>query len=115
MKRIGILTGGGDCPGLNAVIRAIVWSAKKEGWTCIGFLQGWKGIIENIHEELTLDSVSGILPVGGSILRTSHGFCAVRQVMAVVPCTPRAANVWRSAWMPAPPPLSEPAMVRTRR
>jgi ATP-dependent phosphofructokinase / diphosphate-dependent phosphofructokinase len=72
MKRIGMLTGGGDCPGLNAVLRAIVWMAKREGWTCIGFKQGWKGIIENIHEELTLDSISGILPRGGTILRTSR-------------------------------------------
>ncbi|OQA56358.1 MAG: Pyrophosphate--fructose 6-phosphate 1-phosphotransferase [Candidatus Omnitrophica bacterium ADurb.Bin277] len=72
MKRIGMLTGGGDCPGLNAVLRAIVWMAKREGWTCIGFRQGWKGIIEDNHEELTMDSVSGILPRGGTILRTSR-------------------------------------------
>ena len=72
MKRIGMLTGGGDCPGLNAVIRAIVRTAKQEGWTCIGFKQGWKGIIQNISEELTLDSISGILPRGGTILGTSR-------------------------------------------
>jgi 6-phosphofructokinase 1 len=72
MKRIGMLTGGGDCPGLNAVIRAIVRTAKKEGWTCIGFKHGWKGAIENIHEELTLASISGILPRGGTILGTSR-------------------------------------------
>ncbi len=72
MKRIGMLTGGGDCPGLNAVIRAIVKTAKKEGWTCIGFRQGWKGIIQNITQELTLESVSGILPRGGTILGTSR-------------------------------------------
>src|SRR5262245_8236986 len=46
----------------------------------------------------------------GSMARTSRGFCAVMQVTALVPCTPRAANVFKSAWIPAPPPLSEPAM-----
>ncbi len=72
MKRIGMLTGGGDCPGLNAVIRAIVRTAKRDNWTCIGFRQGWKGIIQNVSEELTLDSISGILPRGGTILGTSR-------------------------------------------
>ena len=47
----------------------------------------------------------------GSTAVTRRGFCAVRHVIALVPCTPKAANVFRSAWMPAPPPLSEPATV----
>lgn len=72
MKRIGILTGGGDCPGLNAVIRAIVRTAVPQGWHCIGFKNGWKGIIQDISEPLTLESVSGILPRGGTILGTSR-------------------------------------------
>lgn len=72
MKKIGMLTGGGDCPGLNAVIRAIVRTAKLQGWTCLGFKYGWKGIIQNTFEELTLDSISGILPRGGTILGTSR-------------------------------------------
>lgn len=72
MKRIGVLTGGGDCPGLNAVIRAVVRMAKNEQWTVLGFQNGWKGIIQNNFVELTLDSVSGILPRGGTILGTSR-------------------------------------------
>ena len=52
-----------------------------------------------------------ILGVAAWMPRTPFGFCAVRQVMAVVPWTPRAEKTFKSAWMPAPPPLSEPAMV----
>ncbi|HNX68490.1 MAG TPA: ATP-dependent 6-phosphofructokinase [Candidatus Omnitrophota bacterium] len=72
MKRIGILTGGGDCPGLNPVIRAVVRAAKLHGWTVIGFKRGWKGIIENDFVELSNDSVAGILQRGGTILGTSR-------------------------------------------
>ena len=53
-----------------------------------------------------------ILGETGSTPRTRRGFCAVRQAMALAPWTPSAAKVFKSAWMPAPPPLSEPAMVR---
>jgi len=71
--RIGILTGGGDCPGLNAVIRAVVrkgiFHYRDE---FVGFLEGWRGVIENHTMVLDLDSVSGILPRGGTILRTSR-------------------------------------------
>ncbi|HNV86663.1 MAG TPA: ATP-dependent 6-phosphofructokinase, partial [Candidatus Omnitrophota bacterium] len=72
MHVIGTLTGGGDCPGLNAVIRAVVKRAEVEGWQVIGFRNGWKGVIEN--DKITLDSkqVSGILPKGGTILGTSR-------------------------------------------
>ncbi len=72
MKRIGMLTGGGDCPGLNAVIRGVVMTAKASGWQVIGFKQGWKGIIQNNFVELTQDSVSEILWRGGTILGTSR-------------------------------------------
>jgi 6-phosphofructokinase 1 len=72
MKRIGILTGGGDCPGLNAVIRGIVYTAKAEGWQVIGFKQGWKGIIQNNFVELDIPMVADILPHGGTILGTSR-------------------------------------------
>ncbi|GAG96080.1 unnamed protein product, partial [marine sediment metagenome] len=51
--RIGILTGGGDCPGLNATIRGIVTQALKEGYEIIGFLDGWLGVLENRWERLT--------------------------------------------------------------
>ena len=72
MKRIGLLTGGGDCPGLNAVIRGIVYTAKAEGWHVIGFKQGWKGIIQNNFMELDIPMVEDILPRGGTILGTSR-------------------------------------------
>jgi 6-phosphofructokinase 1 len=70
--RIGILTGGGDCPGLNSVIRAVVRKAINEGVQVIGIRNGWKGLIENDTIKLDLQSVSGILPKGGTILGTSR-------------------------------------------
>jgi ATP-dependent phosphofructokinase / diphosphate-dependent phosphofructokinase len=70
--RIGILTGGGDCPGLNAVIRAVVKGSIKKKWKAVGFRYGWKGLIENDKMELSEDSVSGILHRGGTILGTSR-------------------------------------------
>ena len=72
MPVIGILTGGGDCPGLNPVIRAIVKRANLDGWEVIGFRSGWKGVIENEVIPLGPQSVSGILPKGGTILGTSR-------------------------------------------
>ncbi|HET6934846.1 MAG TPA: 6-phosphofructokinase [Candidatus Angelobacter sp.] len=71
--KIGILTGGGDCPGLNAVIRAIV----RKGIfhyndEFVGYLEGWRGVLENKTVPLDLDAVAGILPRGGTILRTSR-------------------------------------------
>jgi 6-phosphofructokinase 1 len=71
--RIGILTGGGDCPGLNAVIRAVV----RKGIfhyqdQLIGFLEGWRGVLEDKTMPLDLHAVAGILPRGGTILRTSR-------------------------------------------
>ncbi|MDD5072966.1 MAG: ATP-dependent 6-phosphofructokinase [Candidatus Omnitrophica bacterium] len=72
MKRLGILTGGGDCPGLNPVIRAAVKKAYAEGYEVIGFKNGWKGLIEGDVIPLDLRSVSGILPKGGTILGTSR-------------------------------------------
>ncbi|MCM8766069.1 MAG: 6-phosphofructokinase [Candidatus Omnitrophica bacterium] len=70
--RIGILTGGGDCPGLNPVIRAVVRKAINEGWEVVGIKNGWKGLIEKDVVPLDLQSVSGILPKGGTILGTSR-------------------------------------------
>src|ERR1700691_1571126 len=71
--KIGMLTGGGDCPGLNAVIRAVV---RKGIFTYqdefIGFMEGWRGVIEDTSMPLDLDAVAGILPRGGTILRTSR-------------------------------------------
>ncbi len=70
--KIGILTGGGDCPGLNAVIRAVVRKANNDGHTVIGFRDGWKGIIEGDTTPLDRDAVAGILHKGGTILGTSR-------------------------------------------
>ena len=71
--RVGLLTGGGDCPGLNAVIRAVVRRALSEpGNAVVGFRHGWAGVVANEGEELTLASTSGILPRGGTILGTSR-------------------------------------------
>jgi len=72
MARIGILTGGGDCPGLNPVIRAVVRSALIEGYEIVGIKNGWKGLVENDTMVLNIDTVSGILPKGGTILGTSR-------------------------------------------
>jgi ATP-dependent phosphofructokinase / diphosphate-dependent phosphofructokinase len=69
---IGILTGGGDCPGLNAVIRAVVRRADKLGYKVVGIKNGWQGLVKGVAEPLTLFSVSGILPRGGTILGTSR-------------------------------------------
>lgn len=71
--KIGMLTGGGDCPGLNAVIRAVV---RKGSFhyedEFLGFMEGWRGLLEDKTMELDLLSVGGILPRGGTILRTSR-------------------------------------------
>ncbi|MBU1870371.1 MAG: 6-phosphofructokinase [Candidatus Omnitrophica bacterium] len=72
MKRIGILTGGGDCPGLNPVIRAVVRKGHNEGYEVIGIKNGWKGLVENETTKLDMRAVSGILPRGGTILGTSR-------------------------------------------
>jgi ATP-dependent phosphofructokinase / diphosphate-dependent phosphofructokinase len=72
MKTIGVLTGGGDCPGLNAVIRAVVRAGMIYDFETIGIRNGWLGLIEGDVEPLTDFSVSGILPKGGTILGTSR-------------------------------------------
>ena len=71
--RIGMLTGGGDCPGLNAVIRAAVRKGiLHHGDEFIGFLEGWKGVLEDRTMPLDLKTTSGILQLGGTILRSSR-------------------------------------------
>ena len=73
MARIGLLTGGGDCPGLNAVIRAAVRSGLARGeHSFLGFRHGWAGVLEDEAIELDLQSTVGILPRGGTILGTSR-------------------------------------------
>jgi ATP-dependent phosphofructokinase / diphosphate-dependent phosphofructokinase len=71
-KTIGILTGGGDCPGLNAVIRAVVRSSDAAGWDSVAVLEGWRGLVDGRFEDLGPREVSGILPRGGTIIGTSR-------------------------------------------
>ncbi|HEX4719659.1 MAG TPA: 6-phosphofructokinase [Thermoleophilaceae bacterium] len=71
--RVGVLTGGGDCPGLNAAIRAIVRKGVDfHGHVVIGFRDGWRGVLENQTTELTLESTRGIIHRGGTILGSSR-------------------------------------------
>jgi phosphofructokinase-like protein len=70
--KIGILTGGGDCPGLNAVIRAIVRKSIQYGWESVGIENGWKGLVDIDTVPLNIEAVSGILQKGGTILGTSR-------------------------------------------
>ncbi|MBX2990808.1 MAG: ATP-dependent 6-phosphofructokinase [Bacteroidetes bacterium] len=73
LKRIGILTGGGDCPGLNAVIRSVAKPAMAHfNATVIGILDGYEGMVEGRHRELTPRDVTGIINMGGTILGTSN-------------------------------------------
>jgi ATP-dependent phosphofructokinase / diphosphate-dependent phosphofructokinase len=89
IERIGILTGGGDCPGLNAVIRAVVKSATKRGWETLGFLQGFEGLLDPArYRKLNYKEMDALLHVGGTILGTTNsgsfaakaGFGEVRQI-----------------------------------
>jgi ATP-dependent phosphofructokinase / diphosphate-dependent phosphofructokinase len=70
--RIGILTGGGDCPGLNAVIRAVTRRSLDRGYEVVGVREGWRGMIEGILRPLDYRAISGLLPRGGTILGTSR-------------------------------------------
>ncbi len=72
VKRIGILTGGGDCPGLNAVIRGVTKPAQDYGMSVLGILDGFEGLVEGRARELKNDDVSGILARGGTILGSSN-------------------------------------------
>src|SRR6202008_2146116 len=73
MKRIGILTGGGDCPGLNAVIRAAVRTLVRDhGMEVVGIQLGFEGLLTRAIVPLTLESIRGILPKGGTLLRTTN-------------------------------------------
>ena len=71
--RLGILTGGGDCPGLNAVIRAaVVRTLRTYDGEVIGFQDGWRGLLANRSRTLDLEVIAGILPRGGTMLGTSR-------------------------------------------
>lgn len=70
--RIGLLTGGGDCSGLNAAIRAVVRAAEGKGHKIIGILSGWKGLVEGLTHPIGISETSGLLPLGGTILGSSR-------------------------------------------
>ena len=71
--RIGILTGGGDCPGLNAVIRSVVIAAAQRGWSTVGFLGGFEGLLHPVRtRDLAPDEMEGLLYLGGTVLGTSN-------------------------------------------
>ena len=70
--RIGVLTGGGDCPGLNAVIRAVARRAWANGHEVLGVREGWRGMIDQLFQPLGPEQISGILPRGGTIVGTSR-------------------------------------------
>jgi phosphofructokinase-like protein len=70
--RIGILTGGGDCPGLNAVIRAVARRSLDRGYEVAGIREGWLGLVEGLIQPLDYRAISGILPRGGTIIGTSR-------------------------------------------
>jgi 6-phosphofructokinase 1 len=72
VKTIGIVTSGGDAPGMNAAIRAITRIAQSRGINVIGFEKGWEGVLTNKHRHLTTRSVGGIIQLGGTILHTSR-------------------------------------------
>ena len=73
IKRVALLTGGGDCPGLNAVIRAVTRTAIIDfGWDVVGIEDGFVGLVEGRLQPLSIDSVSGIFTMGGTILGTSN-------------------------------------------
>jgi 6-phosphofructokinase 1 len=71
-KRVGVLTGGGDCPGLNAVIRAVTRRSLFRGYEVTGIRAGWRGLVEGLFQPLGPREISGILPRGGTILGTSR-------------------------------------------
>ena len=72
IKSVGILTSGGDAPGMNAAIRAVTRAAIYEGWKVWGIYRGYEGLINDDVKEFTTESVSGIIFEGGTILRTSR-------------------------------------------
>jgi 6-phosphofructokinase 1 len=98
MKRIGILTGGGDCPGLNAVIRAAVRTLIREhGIEAVGIQLGFEGLLTKATVPLTLDTIRGILPKGGTLLRTTNRGNPFEYPTKSGGCVDRSAEVLENA------------------
>ncbi|HSP72062.1 MAG TPA: ATP-dependent 6-phosphofructokinase, partial [Gaiellaceae bacterium] len=89
MQAVGIMTGGGDCPGLNAVIRAVVARSVRHGIEVVGIQNGWEGLMDGHVRPLGRDDVRGILQRGGTILGTSRrdpyvhgdGYASIRRTL----------------------------------
>src|SRR5690625_2434104 len=71
-RTLGIMTGGGDCPGLNAVVRAAARRCMQRGVRLLGYKNGWEGVLEGGSMTLDRQAVKGILPLGGTVLGTSR-------------------------------------------
>ena len=71
-KRVALLTGGGDCPGLNAVIRSVTRRSLDHGHEAVGVREGWRGLVDGKFQPLDVRAISGILPRGGTILGTTR-------------------------------------------
>ena len=72
IQTVGVLTSGGDAPGMNAAIRAVTRAAIYNGWKVKGIYRGWEGLINNEIKDFTSESVSGTINRGGTILRTAR-------------------------------------------
>jgi len=72
MKRIGILTSGGDAPGMNAAVRAVVREARQKGMECLGIRRGYNGLLNGDVVNLTTNDVNGLLTRGGTALFTAR-------------------------------------------
>ncbi len=70
--KVGLLTGGGDCPGLNAVIRAVVQGVHNDGGSCVGIIEGWRGLVKGMSRDLDVLETDGIIARGGTILGSSR-------------------------------------------
>lgn len=93
--RLGVLTSGGDCPGLNAVIRAVVRRAERAfGAEVIGFADAWRGVLEGDYETLTVERCRGLLPRGGTIWVRPE-FSPTSSMMGSSVCG-RPCSVWVS-------------------
>ena len=103
--RVGVLTGGGDCPGLNAVIRAVVRKGERQyGDRLLGFRDGWKGVIDNVTMPLDVERCRGILPRGGTILGTTNRGNPFAYQVAGYGEAPAGVSWARIDWPTIPPP-----------
>ena len=100
--RIGVLTSGGDCPGLNAVLRGVVLAAEKLGWEVVGFRDGFEGLLPpGNHVILDRQSVNGIMALGGTIIGTTNrGHFVAKSVPAIGRlCLRTSLQAPRRYWM----------------